>query len=182
MGPANTRALTFPPFTDQAFTATKFDTAADKAWFANALCRFIETDFQQTFWKRRLYSRLADCFGHIAHHDSHGFWLEFFADLRGKVAFLEEALSHPCYGQPDHTYCDVERAIQARLHACGTLATYRALRAAEIESAERALLDRLRTKYEGVAPTRPAGLPVLTPAGPPRRRHTETSAEQPSLL
>ena len=88
MGPANTRALTLPPFTDQAFTATKFDIAVDKAWFANALCRFIETDFQQTFWKKRLYSRLSDCFGHIEHHDSHGFWLEFFADLRGKVAFL----------------------------------------------------------------------------------------------
>lgn len=182
MHASNARTLTRPLFTDQDFIPTKFSTAADKAWFANALCRFIESDCRQTLWTRRLYTRLSLCFGHIAHHDSGGFWTEFFADLRGKVAFLEATLGYPCYGQPDHTYCDVERAIQARLYACGTLAIYRALCAVEIEGVERALLNKLREKYDGVALTKPADLPVLRAPVPTRTRRAGIIAEQPALL
>jgi len=174
-------SLTHPLFTGANFTPTKFDTNGDKAWFANTLCRFIARDFPESMWTQKLYRRLSLTFGHIAHCDSHGFWAEFFADLRGKVAFLEETLAYPCYGQPDYTYCDAEHAVQSRLHAAKTLATYRALRAAEIEGAERALLTRLREKYEGVPPPRTTDLPTLRLPTPPspRRNHV---AGQASLL
>ena len=139
-------SLTHPLFTDANFTPTKFETGGDKAWFANTLCRFIARDVAKTMWTQRLYRRLSLTFGHIAHYNSHGLWGEFFDNLQGKIAFLEQTLTYPCYGQPDHSYCDVERAVQSRLDAAKTLATYRALRAAEIEGAERALLTCLREK------------------------------------
>lgn len=182
MPTSEARSLTRPLFTDQDFVATKFNTTADKAWFANALCRFVDSDFRQTLWTQRLYRRLSLCFQNIAHYNSAGFWQEFFDDLRGKVAFLETTLSCPCYGEPEYTYCDVERAIQARLHACGMLAIYRALHAAEIEGAERALLSKLREKYEGVPPTRAADLPIVRSSAPARSRRIERISEQPSLL
>ncbi len=111
----NASALTRPLFTDQDFTATKFSSAAEKAGFANTLLRFIETDFRPTLFTRRLYSRLSMCFGHVAHTNQLGFRDTFFDDLHGKVAFLEQTLAWHCHGQPDYTYCDVERATQARL-------------------------------------------------------------------
>ena len=174
-------SLTHPLFTDASFTPTKCDTGGDKAWFANTLCRFIARDFPETMWTQRLYRRLSLTFGHIAHYNSHAFWGEFFGNVQGRVAFLEQTLTYPCYGQPDHTYCDVERAVQSRLRAAKTLASYRALRAAEIEGAERALLTRLLEKYEGVPPPRAADLPTLRPPTPrsPRRN---AATEQPSLL
>lgn len=181
MRPMAAPALTRPAFIEGDFIATKFDTAADKAWFANELCRFIACDFRQTLWTKRLYQRLSLSFSNIAHYNSQGFWEEFFAGLQGKVRFLEQTLAHPCYGQPEHTYCDVECAVQARLRACDILPTYRALRAAEIESVERALLNRLRQKYEGVPPTRPVDLPILRPAAPSRPKQN-TATDQPSLL
>ena len=174
-------SLTHPLFTAADFTPTRFDTGGDKAWFANTLCRFIARDFPEALWTQRLYRRLSLTCGHIAHCNSHGFWAEFFAGLQGKVAFLEQTLAHPCHGQPGYTYCDVERTVQSRLHAANILATYRALRAAEIEGAERALLTRLREKYEGVPRTRAAELPTLRPPAPPSPRRNG-AAEQPGLL
>jgi len=54
----DTRALTRPLFTDADFTATKWDGAAEKAAFANALCRFISADFRESLFTQRLYRRL----------------------------------------------------------------------------------------------------------------------------
>ena len=107
------------------------------------------------------------------------------SDLRsnpaGQGRILGTDFAHPCYGQPDFTYCDVERAAQSRLHAAKTLATYRALRTAEIERAERTQLTRLREKYEGVPPTRAADLPTRQPPTLPSPRRNG-AAKQPSLL
>ncbi|MDA8248134.1 MAG: hypothetical protein M0Z28_03060 [Rhodospirillales bacterium] len=168
MPPLRAAALTRPPFTGQDFTPTRFDSAARKAAFANALCRFIAADFPSTLFTQLLYDRLCMCCGHIAHCDKSGFFATFFVDLDGKIRFLEQTLNHPCYGHPTHTYCDVGRAIQARLQACDILAVYRARRASEIAGAERALLAQLRAKYDGVPVipqivTRPAGRPVAAP-------------------
>lgn len=178
----NASALTRPLFTDQDFTATKFSSAAEKAGFANTLLRFIETDFRPTLFTQRLYSRLSMCFGHIAHTNQLGFSETFFDDLQGKVAFLEQTLAWRCYGQPDYTYCDVEHAIQSRLHACGLLAVYRARHAAEIESSERAMLARLLAKYDGVPAAPPIDPPILRPMAPPRLPRAVSTADQPSLL
>ena len=183
MPPLRASALTRPPFTAQDFTPTRFASAASKAAFANGLCRFIAADFPSTLFTQLLYDRLCMCFGHIAHCDKGGFFATFFAELDGKLRFLGQTLSHPCYGHPTHTYCDVERAVQARLQACGILDVYRALRASEIAGAERVLLAQLRAKYDGVPVTphivaRPAGPPVAAP----RRRQADPDTNQPSLL
>jgi hypothetical protein len=148
----DTSALTRPPFTDADFTATKWDGAAEKAAFANALCRFISADFRESLFTQKLYRRLALSFGQIAHFNRGCFYNHFFRDLQGEVAFLEETLAWVPCGEPSHTFNDVERAVLARLRKSNLLAAYRALRAAEIEGAERALLAKLREKHEG-APT-----------------------------
>ena len=90
----DTRALAHPLFTDADFTATKWDGAAEKAAFANALCRFISADFRESLFTQKLYRRLALSFGHIAHFERRCLYNHFFRDLHGKVAFLEETLPH----------------------------------------------------------------------------------------
>jgi len=176
------RTLTRTLFTEQEFTATKFSSAVDKAWFANALCRFIDSEFRSTFFTELLYGRLSNCFGHIAHCDRRGFFHVFFEDLSGKVRFLEQALNHPCLGDPAWTYCDVERAVQARLRACDVLALYRARRAAEITSAERALLARLRAKYDAVPAAPPADFVAGRSVVPTGRRKELEAARQATLF
>jgi hypothetical protein len=148
----DTSALTRPPFTDADFTATKWDGAAEKAAFANALCRFISADFRESLFTQKLYRRLALSFGHIARFERGCFYDHFFRNLQGKVAFLEETLAWVPCGEPGHTFSDAERAILARLRQSNLLDAYRALRAAEVEGAERALLAKLREKHKG-APT-----------------------------
>ena len=63
----DTSALARPLFTDADFTATKWDSAFEKAAFANALCRFMSDDFRESLFTQKLYRRLALSFGHIAH-------------------------------------------------------------------------------------------------------------------
>ena len=176
------RALPRPLFTDEDFTATRFDTEADKGWSANALCRFIEADFRLTLFPEKLYSRLSSSFGHIAHGNRHGFISEFFEDRRGKIAFLEATLSHPCYGDPAWTYSDVERAIQARLRGGDMLALHRTWHAADIDASERALLARLRAKCDGV-PIPPPVTPLTTrPVAPTRSEKSADAINQASLF
>jgi hypothetical protein len=183
MRPWDVKALVRPLLIEDDFTATKWDTAADKAWFANALCKFIAADFAQTLWTKRLYRRLCLCFGHIAHYSDAGFWDVFFTDTQSKLEFLDETMRYPCYGDPTYTYCDVERAIQARLQRSGIVPAYQALRLAEIEVAERAALARLRAKYEG-APLPAAAPHHQAPSLPPpqRGRRNDPPPGQATLL
>jgi hypothetical protein len=177
----DTGALVRPAFTAADFTATKWDTGQDKAKFANDLCRFMAADFKTTMFTEKMYRRLAMTFGHIAHSSHHGFLAEFFEDLRGKVAFLEQTLMwHPC-GDPAWTHSDVERAVLKRLRACDLLTAYRQLRAAEVEGVERELLRRLQAKYANGAAPAPA--PVLH--CPPNAKPSITArkpAQQSSLF
>ena len=177
-----TGALVRPPFTEAQFTATQWDTAADKADFANTLCRFIAANFKQSLFTHKLYQRLHLSFGHIAHNNLSGFFDDFFRDLQGNIAFLEETLAWwPC-GQPEDTFCDVERAVQTRLRASNLLDAYRALRAAEIEGAERALLTLLCRKYAGQDPPAPVRVPILYPGSPPKAARKEAPKDQASLF
>jgi hypothetical protein len=183
MRPWDAKALVRPLFIEDGFTATKWDTAPDKAWFANGLCKFIAADFAQTLWTKRLYRRLSLRFGHIAHYSDAGFWGVFFTDTQGKLDFLDETMRYPCYGDPTYTYCDVERAIQARLQRSGIVPAYQALRAAEIEAAERAALAKLRAKYEGapVPAATPQNQPPILPP-PQRGRRNDPPPGQATLL
>jgi hypothetical protein len=143
----NTAPLLKPAFEAAQFTPTKFNSAAAKAKFANDLCKFIAAGFPDSKFNKKFYNQLSMTFGHIAHYNRDGFFNEFFMDISGKINFLEQTLAYPCYGSPDYTFCDVEKAIQDRLWASGLSASYQALRRAEIEQAERATLARLSAKF-----------------------------------
>ena len=135
-------------------------------------------DFWESLFTQKLYRSLALSFGHISHLERGCFYNHFFRDLLGKVAFLVETLAWiPC-GQPSHTFCDVERAVLARLRQSNLLDAYRALRAAEVERAERALLAKLREKYEGTLALSQTSVPILHPGSPPKARRSAQQSGQ----
>jgi hypothetical protein len=178
----DTGALLRPRFHADAFTATRWDSAEVKANFANDLCRFMAADFRESLFTDKLYRRLSMCWGHIAHYDREGFFSVFFRDLRGKVDFLDQTLAWRCFGDPEYTYSDVERAVNVRLRTSNLLAAYRALRAAEVENAERETLRRLQQKYEGGAAPQIAPTPILHPGAPPKPTSRKVSPEQQTVL
>ncbi len=134
-------------FTADQFTPTKWETASDKAAFANRFVRFVQSDFDAKHFTDKFYRRLSNCFGHIAHYNRGGFWSEFFTTTEDKVRFLEMTFQYPCFGDPAWTYSDVERAVQAWLQADGTLARYCKHLVEETEAGERAQLAHLQRKY-----------------------------------
>jgi hypothetical protein len=203
MRPWDAPALLRPPFDPAMFTPTKWDSAADKAVFANALARFIASDFKLALFTEKLYARLHNCFGHIAHYNKAGFIAEFFETTPGKIDFLEQTVRHPCYGDPAFTYSDAETLFVLRLQDSGILPFYRALLAAEIEAQERRLLAALSAKHDAAsapsAPSAPTASVASVPATPrhmprgfltpppapsaaPGRRATPADVRQPSLL
>ncbi len=129
------------------FTPTQWDTADDKAKFAQQFVRFVESDFAVKHFTDKFYRRLSNCFGHIAHFNRSGFLAEFFTTTADKVRFLAQTFQWPCYGDPAWTYSDVERAVQEWLQADGTLARYCKRVVEETEAAERAEFERLQRKY-----------------------------------
>lgn len=100
------------PFSPSQFVPTNWSTAEDKARFGNALLHFVDSGFARNFFTDRLYGRLSNCFGHIAHCNSTGFYEEWFLSLSAQVRFLEHTLRFPCYGDPEFTFSDVESEIQ----------------------------------------------------------------------
>ena len=134
-------------FTPDQFTPTKWETAKDKAAFANRFVLFVQSDFSAQHFTDKFYRRLSNTFGHIAHFNRGGFWSEFFTTTADKVRFLEMTFQWPCFGDPAWTYSDVERALQAWLQADGTLARYCKQLVEETEAGERAQLARLQAKY-----------------------------------
>ena len=62
------RALTTPFFEPHQFIATQWNSAEDKAKFANALMTFIANEFPRRSFTKSLYQRLSNTFGHIAHY------------------------------------------------------------------------------------------------------------------
>ena len=134
-------------FTAEQFTPTKFDTAEDKAKFANHFVRFVESDFKSTLFPKWFYTRLSMTFGHIAHYNQSGFYSEFFESTMDKVRFLEQTRLAGCYGSPEHTYCDVERVTVKWVRDSGIESLYRERLAEEIKAKELAEKARLEAKY-----------------------------------
>ena len=135
------------PFLPDEFTPTKFSTAADKAEFGNHFLCFIESEWAQTLFTKDFYHRLSMCFGHIAHYDRSGFYETWFTSDRDRLCFLEKTLKWPCWGDPEYTFSDVERAIQQEVRKRNYLVRYQ-LRVAEAERAsEMDMLRRLEAKY-----------------------------------
>jgi hypothetical protein len=134
-------------FNASQFTPTQWDTAQDKAHFANQFVRFVHGQFAAKLFTDSFYRRLCQTFGHIAHYNRGGFWDEFFTSTKDIVRFLEQTVAHPCYGDPAWTYSDVERALQSWLLLEGVLNRYRDKLANEMEMRERAEYQRLQQKY-----------------------------------
>lgn len=135
------------PFLATDFVATKFSTAADKADFGNILLHFIDSEWKQTFFTDKFYGRLSMCFGHIAHCDRSGFYETWFRDDKQRLRFLRHALDSHCWGSPEFTCRDVERAVQREIRNRNYVALYE-LRAVEcLRTAEMAILQRLEAKY-----------------------------------
>lgn len=174
MKPPKTVAAFQKPLLQGAdFKATKFDTADDKANFGNQLLAFIAEDFPERRFTEAFYRQLAMRFGMIAWYDKHGFWAEYFTRLPDKLRFVEEIVGHPCYGQPEYTFCDVERVVIVRLRTAEIVDRLRAAAAADREAIERALLNKLIERYRA-------------DLEPPTRRSTphigNWASDQPSLL
>ncbi len=159
--------LRLPLFEDDRFQATKFDTGADKAKFANDFLRFMSKGFPEQSFTQAFYRRLSMCFSHIAHYDRHGFWGTFFTSTEGRIEFIDHTLRGGGYGDPAWTYCDVELAIRRRVGEAGIMQAYRAARAAEIEGAERELLRRLHAKFNPIAAEEPVALREAAAPPPP---------------
>jgi hypothetical protein len=141
--------ITMPkgPFLPSDFTATKFLTAADKAEFGNTLLRFIESEWASALFTKSFYDRLSMCFGHIAHYNRTQFYEEWFSSLAAQVRFLKHTLRFPCYGDPEFTFSDVERAIQREIGSHNYLAQYELRLAEEQQATDLALLRQLESKY-----------------------------------
>jgi hypothetical protein len=130
---------------------TKFSTAQDKAEFGNAFLHFIESEWARTAFSKSFYNRLSMCFSHIAHYDAAGFYETWFTSDADRLRFLRYTLAWPCWGDPEYTFCDVERAIQQEIRKHNYLARYE-LRAAEaVRSSEMETLKRLEAKYRPAA-------------------------------
>jgi len=135
------------PFLPDEFPPTKFSTAAEKAGFGNHFLRFIESELAQALFTKDFYHRLSMCFGHIAHVDRSTFYETWFTCDHDRLRFLEKTLKWPCWGDPEYTFSDVERAIQQEVRKRNYLTRYQ-LRVAEAERAsDMETLRRLETKY-----------------------------------
>jgi hypothetical protein len=109
--------------------------------------RFIESEWAQALFTKDFYHRLSMCFGHIAHVDRPTFYETWFTSDQDRLRFLEKTLKWPCWGDPEYTFSDVERAIQQEVRKRNYLARYQ-LRVAEAERArEMETLRRLEAKY-----------------------------------
>jgi hypothetical protein len=104
-------------FTTEKLTATKWDAATVKAKFLNDLADLMRSGFKRTKFSKALYKRLSMTFSHIAHYDIEGFYGEWFETPARQLAWVENALRHPCYGDPEYTYSDAERQFQKWLQS-----------------------------------------------------------------
>jgi hypothetical protein len=141
---------------------TKWSTAEDKARFGNTFLHFVESDFARSLFAEKLYSRLSNCFSHIAHYNCSQFYEEWFSSLSAQVRFLEHTLRFPCYGDPEFTFSDVESEIQREVRNRNYLTRYQLRLAEEQPAAELTLLQQLEEKYRSRQET-PGDPPMSMP-------------------
>ena len=132
------------------FTATQWDTAEDKADFVNHFILFVRSDFSEAYFTKKFYTRLSMTFGHIAHYNQAGFYGTFFDSTEGKLAFLKRTATYHCCGDRKFTYSDVEKYLRKWVVEQGLVRKYETRLAKETEADERALLAKLKAKYEEV--------------------------------
>jgi hypothetical protein len=168
------------PFEGAAFIPTKFSSGEDKAQFGNTFLHFVRSEWKRALFTGKFYNRLSMTFGNIAHNDIHGFYNTWFERDADRLAFLEQTLRYPCYGQPEFTFCDVERAIQIELRTFNLVPVYRQRIELATRSHEIRELTRLQNKYgvasiasdpsvanENTSPRAPSPIPPSVPVFEP---------------
>jgi hypothetical protein len=135
-------------FTADQFQPTKFNTAQDKADFANQFVKFVESGYSRDAFPKRFYQRLSNTFGHIAHYNQDNFYAEFFSTLEGRLEFARITETREIFGDPLWTFSDAERAIQAWAIEYGMFKKAQEELNKATEQRERNLLAQLKAKYE----------------------------------
>lgn len=141
-----------PQFTASQFTPTKFDTAQEKAKFANACLKFLVDGCPKSYWIANhvwFYEHWSLHMGHIAHYNAEGFYEARFASRQGRIATIEQAAGkYGFHGDPAYTWSDVQRALAEKIVDMGLVESYKEDLKVLIEREERAELARLKEKYE----------------------------------
>lgn len=137
------------PFKVEQFTPTQWDTAEQKAKFANHFVRFVESGFKKSLFFDWFYKRLSMTFGFIAHYNREGFYDTWFLTFNSQLEFLKHIrnTNNGLYGDVAFTYSDVERAITEWFGA-RLITEYEQKVAQRSEAIERKELARLKVKYE----------------------------------
>ena len=97
------------------FTPTRFDTAETKQKVLEDLKKFIKTGASEARFTKKLYHHLSLHFGHIAHTSIIGFYDAWFSGPVKRLAFLKRHRDGEIYGDPAHTWSDVQKALRAWL-------------------------------------------------------------------
>ncbi|HEY5730140.1 MAG TPA: hypothetical protein VIS72_08830 [Anaerolineales bacterium] len=136
-------------FCSEDFTPTKWAAADEKAKIANKLTRFILGGFQQTSFRKRMYQRLSNMFGHIAHYDSNGFYSTWFTDIKSCRDWVEHVTGSwlSGIGDPRFTWSDVEKALVQWIKDNQIQEQLDELYHLDVEHKERSLLTALQQKY-----------------------------------
>jgi hypothetical protein len=79
------------------------------------------------------------------------------------VRFLKHTLRFPCYGDPEYTFSDVEKAIQREIVNRNYLARYELRLAEEQQATDLALLRQLESKYRTPVEERVQELQLAVP-------------------
>ena len=95
------------------FTPTEHSTVADKEKFARQFIKFVEWGFNRKQFPKWMYKRLSMMFGMVAHYNQAGFYDYYFSNgEKWPAEFIKDVMTHPRYGSPAFTYCDVESFLQ----------------------------------------------------------------------
>ena len=94
------------------FTATQWESAEQKAKFANQFIDFILSGYKATKFPKWFYNRLSMCFGFIAHYNRGGFYDTYFTNDSNVHNFLNSIIDFNCCGDPEFTYSDVEKELR----------------------------------------------------------------------
>lgn len=143
------------PFVASQFTATKWDSAADKAKAANDLASFVERGMPAKGWRKGIYHTLYQhLFSHIAHYNQFGFYDTWFRTPQQRAEWIDYVLGGGAFGyagrsgDPAFTWSDVEHAFMVWLAESPHPERFRREANESTEARERGVLAALKAKYE----------------------------------
>lgn len=134
------------------FESNEFHSGNEKAEFATRLIQFIESDFSEAKFTKKLYNQLHGLFRHIAHYDKFGFFEEWFSTQRDQLDWFNNVLTQSDHWDDFrhgdfHAWRDVEAALAEVVKDRGYVEQWTEKVRTALEQSERAELDRLSRKY-----------------------------------